>query len=132
MKENPKTIGERSEAVILAKLLMRGEVVLLPFGDNQRYDLVIERDGVFLRVQCKTGRISNGVMKFRCCSNAGGGPKRNYRGQIDFFAVYCPDDENVYFVHVDDVPVSTAYLRVDPTKPQGPKTNLRWAKDYLI
>jgi hypothetical protein len=44
MKNNTKEVGERSEAQIIAKLLRDGKnVVLLPFGDNQRYDLVLER-----------------------------------------------------------------------------------------
>lgn len=39
---NSKSIGERSEAMALAHFLQLGWVVLLPFGDNQRYDLVID------------------------------------------------------------------------------------------
>jgi PD-(D/E)XK endonuclease len=35
---NPKMIGEISEAQVLAAFLQAGEVVLLPSGDNQRYD----------------------------------------------------------------------------------------------
>lgn len=97
-KENPKTVGERSEAVILARFLLKGEVVLQPFGDNQRYDLVIERQGRFFRVQCKTGRVKDGCVCFQSCSRAGGKSRRAYGGEIEFFAVYCPDNEKVYFV----------------------------------
>lgn len=131
-KENPKTIGERSEAVILAKLLMQGEVVLQPFGDNQRYDLVIDRDGRFLRIQCKTGRLKNGVVQFSTCSNAGGRKKKGYRGQADFFAVFCPQNQGVYLVPVDHVPNRSAHLRVDEMRKYGPKTAARWAKDYEL
>ena len=42
---NPKAIGEMTEAVILAHLILRGDGVLLPFGNNQRYDMVIDRGG---------------------------------------------------------------------------------------
>jgi hypothetical protein len=60
-KQNNKTIGERSEAIIMAKLLEVGYGVLMPFGDNRRYDLVIEdADGKFYRIQCKTARLMNG------------------------------------------------------------------------
>src|SRR5262249_30713483 len=51
---NTKSIGEVSEAIILAEFLKAGFPVLLPFGDNQRYDMVVEVGGRFLRVQCKT------------------------------------------------------------------------------
>ena len=41
-KQNPKAIGERSQAAIIFKLLEAGYNVLTPYGDNTRYDLVIE------------------------------------------------------------------------------------------
>jgi len=46
---NTKAIGEISEAIVLAEFLKMGFPVLLPFGDNQRYDMVIEAGGRFLR-----------------------------------------------------------------------------------
>jgi hypothetical protein len=53
---HPVDVGARTEAIILAELTNRGYRVLLPFGYNQRYDLVLEIDGSF-GVQCKTGRL---------------------------------------------------------------------------
>jgi hypothetical protein len=44
---HPVDVGLRTEAVILAELLRRGYQVLVPFGVNQRYDLVIDLDGEF-------------------------------------------------------------------------------------
>jgi hypothetical protein len=41
----------------------------MPFGDNFRYDLVTEADGVLCRVQCKTGRISAGAIRFPRSTN---------------------------------------------------------------
>ena len=35
-----KTAGEITEAVVLAEFLKAGFPVLVPFGDNLRYDLV--------------------------------------------------------------------------------------------
>jgi len=64
--------GERSEAIIIARLLEIGYDVLTPFGDNQRYDLVIEdANGRFWRVQCKMGWMDEGksVIKFATASS---------------------------------------------------------------
>lgn len=132
-KENPKTVGERSEACVLAALLKAGQVVLLPFGDNQRYDLVIDDGGVFQRIQCKTGRLRDGVIVFQPGSCAGGkGRRRGYRGQADLFGVYCPELDSVYLVPLTDVDaVNTAHLRIDPPK-DGRNRTVRWAKDYLL
>ena len=30
---------------------------------------------------------------------------RDYKGQVDFFAVYCPETSGVYLVPIDDLPV---------------------------
>ncbi len=100
-KQNHKAIGERSEAIIIAKLLEVGYGVLTPFGDNGRYDLVIEdADGNFFRIQCKTGWIeSDGAyIEFATASTyyhtrAGrtGYGRKDYRGQVDYFTIYCPE-----------------------------------------
>jgi len=58
---HPVDVGTRTEAVVLAELVKRGYRVLLPFGHNHRYDLVLDVEGRFVRVQCKTGRLSRGA-----------------------------------------------------------------------
>ncbi len=140
-KINNKTIGELSEAIIMAKLLEAGYGVLTPFGDNRRYDLVIEdADGNFYRVQCKTGWVENdgACVHFKPASSyyhtkAGktGHGRKDYRGQIDFFAVYCPDTRKAYLVPVDHVGTANASLRLQPIANKQEK-NVRWAKDYEI
>ena len=55
----PKAVGERAQGKILARLMEYNFTILIPFGDSARYDLVIEKEGNFWRVQCKTGRIRN-------------------------------------------------------------------------
>ena len=59
MNKSPKVTGERTEALILAKLVTAGYAVSLPFGNNQRYDLIYEDAGVLKKAQCKTGRLRN-------------------------------------------------------------------------
>jgi len=136
MKEsyNPKKVGERTEGQVLALMLMLDKVVLTPFGDNQRYDFVIEENGEFARIQCKTGRLRNGVVEFEACSSSShrtGGGKRSYKGEADFFAVYCPDNKKTYWVPVDDVPRSHGKLRIVPPKNNQSK-GVKWAKGYEL
>jgi PD-(D/E)XK endonuclease len=141
-KQNPKAVGEQSEAIIIAKLPGVGYRVLTPFGDNRRYDLVIEdADKQFWRVQCKTAWIKNegALIEFATASSyyhtkAGRTEhgRRDYRGQIDYFAVYSPDTEKVYLVPIGHVEATTsARLRLVQTKNKQEK-NVRWAKDYEI
>ena len=138
-RQNPKAIGERSEAFIMAKLVEVGYEVLKPFGDNLRYDLVIEdADGKFWRVQCKTGRSNGDYIEFRTVSfyyhtRAGRTTNghKSYLGQIDYFAVYCRETKGVYLIPVDLTGTSQMSLRLVSPKNNQEK-NVRWAKDYEL
>lgn len=131
---NPKKVGEKSEGQILALMLRMGKVVLMPFGDNQRYDFVTEEAGKFTRIQCKTGRLKDGAIEFDTCSSSyhrKGGKKRSYEGEADVFGVYCPASKKCYLILVKDVPKTCGKLRIDPPKNNQVKC-IRWAKDYEI
>ena len=131
---NSKSVGERSEGIILAKFLQRGWTVLMPFGDNQRYDLVIDRGNGFERVQVKTGKILNGAVDFKTHSTSyhrkNGGAK-SYRGEIELFAIYCPDNQKSYLISIDLVGYMGASLRIEEPKNKQVKL-IRWAKDFEI
>lgn len=130
---NTKTIGDLSEAMVFAALLRAGKVVLHPFGDNQRYDLVIDEKGIFKRVQVKTGRIIRGAISFPTCSSYAHRkrPSKDYKGQIELFGVYVPKMDKVYLVPVNVVGTRCALLRLEKPKNCQSK-NIRWAKDYEL
>lgn len=138
-KQNHKAIGERSEAIITAKLMEVGYNVLKPLGDNLRYDLVIEdADRQFWSIQCKTGRSNGEYIEFAPASlyyhtRAGRTTygSRSYHGQVDYFAVYCPQTKGTYLVPVSHTGSSQMNLRLVPTKNNQEK-GVRWAKDYEI
>ena len=137
MREHPKLIGDRTTLAVMLALIDAGLDVSVPFGENSRYDLVIDRAGRLTRVQCKTGRLRDGVVRFATASTYGHLPspretRRDYLGQIDEFAVYCPDTRGVYLLPIEDVVTrSDAYLRVDPPL-NGQRKRIRYAKDYEI
>ena len=131
MNNSPKAIGEQSEGMILAALLRAGEVVLQPFGDNQRYDLVVDRNGTFVRIQCKTGRVKDGAVIFHTCSmhyHRGKG-KQSYHHQADLFGVYVPELDRSFLVPVEDVPSRMGTLRLEPPK-NGQVKGIRMAAKY--
>ena len=49
-----KRIGNIGEAKAISWLVEHGISVSIPFGDNERYDLVIDNNGSLERVQVKT------------------------------------------------------------------------------
>jgi hypothetical protein len=141
LERNHKAIGELSQAYIVARLIEIGYNVLVPYGDNLRYDLIIEDSEEKLqRVQCKTGWIEGdgAYIEFATASTyyhtkAGrtGHGRKDYQGQIEYFAVYCPAIRKIYLVPVDQVGKTSAMLRLLPTKNNQEK-GVRWASDYEI
>ena len=132
-KYTPNAVGERAQGAILAEVMKYGYTVLIPFGEGRRYDMVIEKDGQFFRLQCKAGRYRNGVVRFNACSVYWWNrtKKRYTREEIDYFAVYCEYTNKVYLVPVEDVGIDQGLLRVEPTANNQVK-GVRWAKDYEI
>ena len=112
-------VGYRSEGAILAHLIRLGYSVLVPFGVNQRYDLVLDIDGELLRAQCKTGRLRKGTIRFPTRStriNTKSIFNRDYRGDADLFLIYCPGNDRIYAVPVDEAPGCEMWLRVEPSR----------------
>jgi hypothetical protein len=60
--EHPKDIGDRTTLAIMLALREHGFAVLVPFGENTRYDLVIDDGAKMANVQCKTGRLRKGAV----------------------------------------------------------------------
>lgn len=110
----------------------------MPFGENTRYDLIVDRGGGQLSgVQCKTGRLRDGTVRFATASTYGHLPtpreiRRDYAGEIDEFAVYCPETQGIYVLAIDDVRTkSAAYLRVDAPRNRQSR-GVRRASDFHV
>ena len=135
--KHPKDIGDRSTLAVMLALRETGYAVSVPFGENTRYDLIADDGERLLRVQCKTGRLSNGGVVFRPSSSYAhhASPRvtrRRYEGQIDYFAVYCLDNGGVYLVPIEDVGTTwMAILRVEPAR-NGQRKRIRPASDYQV
>lgn len=114
-----------------------GYALSVPFGENLRYDLTVDDGERILRVQCKTGRLRDGTIRFATCSCYGHHrnvveTRRDYAGQIDAFGVYCPETGGVYLVPIDSVPTKSSFwMRVAPTR-NGQRAGTHWAINYLI
>lgn len=53
IKLNPSQIGDITELKCQACLIENGWNVLVPIGNHQKYDLVIEKNGKFYKIQVK-------------------------------------------------------------------------------
>jgi hypothetical protein len=134
---HPKDVGDRSTLAIMLALRLQGNAILVPFGENTRYDIVTDNGSRLSRIQCKTGRFRNGAVIFPTCSTYAHHPnpkvmQRDYQGQIDEFAVYCPDLGTVYLIPIEDVATTReGRLRVTPTL-NSQRKRIRLAAAYEI
>jgi hypothetical protein len=98
---NTKSKGSISEAKVLAKVLELGKTAFLPFGENTGVDLIVQDDNNLIRIQTKTGRKVNNSIEFDGKSTykiKGQQVSKDYEGKIDYFAIYYPANDKVYFV----------------------------------
>ncbi|SDR29397.1 group I intron-associated PD-(D/E)XK endonuclease [Natronobacterium texcoconense] len=130
----PKSQGEKTEARLLSEFVCHDLAVLTPFGENHRYDCVIEKNDKYLRIQCKTGRYKDGKVIFSTKSTR---PRRtgnsydDYTDSIDYFAVYCWELESAYLIPIDDAASSEMVLRVEPPSNNQSK-GINWADEYKL
>jgi hypothetical protein len=134
MAGTTKRTGNLTEAQVMTALLGAGNNVLVPWGDNQRYDLVMEKAGRLHRVQCKTAyQRFGGSLTFATSSshNHVNGGKKNYCGEADYFGVYFPKTGRVYLVPVEECGVCYATLRIVEGKARQNRAAKR-AEDYEV
>lgn len=118
MEISPKQKGLNTELHCISYFSDCGFLVSVPYGDNGRYDLIVDVNGHLLRVQVKSasptvdasGEISG--IKFSCKSQRintkESKTKRYSKDEIDYFATYW--NYQVYVVPVEEAS-SSKYLR---------------------
>ncbi|MFC6615511.1 group I intron-associated PD-(D/E)XK endonuclease [Halopenitus salinus] len=125
--------GDLTEQIVITELKRRCISVSTPIGDNERYDVVLEQpSGNLLRAQIKTGRLKDGVIRFKGVSqhtNSSGHVYQRYGDDVDCFLVYCYETEQTYFIDSAEVGTSM-YLRVD--SPRQDTNQINWAKEYRL
>lgn len=125
---DPKGIGDKSEARIIAEFLDADMSILIPFGDRNRYDLLVDEKGKFIRVQCKTARLSGDKFIFKTESNNWNtGKRKSYDGDADIFAVFLRENKKVYIFNVKNVP--KGYCNVRLTEDRG-NNGKRFASEH--
>lgn len=119
----------------MARALMRkGWSISVPWGENSKYDLVVDDGKSLLRIQCKTGRVRKGVLLFNTYTSHvhRDGKQEGYKGKADYFGVFCSENDKCYLVPVADVPeATTGSLRLTPTKNKQEK-GIKYAVAYEI
>src|SRR5260370_1014391 len=131
--KNTNGVGALTEGRVLTGLIAMELIVALPFG-VARYDLIVDLPTVGLKpVQCKTGRLANGVIVYnRATSHRrdSGYVQRSYVGDADYFGIFCPETDKVYLVPVDSR-IGKGHLRVESPL-DNRKVGVQWASNFEI
>lgn len=133
-KKDTTARGDITELEIALALMRAGRRVLRPISAGLRYDLVIDDNGTFTRIQCKTGRLRAGVISFRLAMSDARRPHGvPYHGEIEAFGVHCPEVGRSYLVPMTVLGKmrNVACLRVTPAR-NGQTKGVREAIHYEI
>jgi len=125
-----RTPGYLAETALIAAFAQQGVPVLLPLDGEAAYDLVVELPkGVFVRVQCKAGRLVDGCVSFNSCSTDHGRGRQSYVGRADVFGVHCAPLHRSFVVPVADAAGFATRLRLQPAA-NNQRRFVRLAEDH--
>ncbi len=133
---NSKRIGNIGEAKVLAKFVEMGIPIYIPFGDDEKADLVAEFNGKLNKIQVKTSiKSKNGCSIFDLTSSTAhrtnGGRRKYSNSEIDYFALYSLDRDTIYLMKAPDDPMTAITIRFENTK-SGKKIGVNYESDFLI
>ena len=88
-----KARGAQTELECITYLHGLGYDISIPWGDNARYDFVLDIEDKLYKIQCKTSHLrEEGVYTFKCSStyiNSQGNHRVAYdKNQVDFFCTF--------------------------------------------
>jgi hypothetical protein len=111
--KNHKRRGEWAELRFMAEAAQRGLSVSKPWGESDRYDIGVEHNGRFLRVQIKSVMHRVGP-SYRCGVRASDRSRPYKRCEIDFVAIYIIP-ESIWYVLPSDVALASANRNISLT-----------------
>lgn len=121
-----KKVGDISELRVGAKILECGYAVSEPLSD-EKYDLIAEKDGEFIRVQVKHGRIKNGCVRATLCEYNRDDKYVYDDSDIDMFAIY-NEDYGCFFITLEEAPEQLIHIRVE--EPKQHKKTMNYGENY--
>ena len=132
-----KQKGDFAELKVACDLRRRGYLVLIPFGEEAPYDIVIDRDGRLERVQVKySDRHGRAALEIQCYSQTivkGRLTSRtHYTAEvIDWLAVYDVETDKCFYVPAEELGAgrSKISLRFEPAR-NGQRAGIRFAEAY--
>ena len=131
---NSRYKGNITELETMLAFMKLGYNVLIPYGDCERYDFVVDINGKFVRVQSKTSHSNDDGASFsfsgRSCNRKNGKIIHHQytTNEIDYFVTIF--NGKCYLIPVEECGTDKT-LRILPTK-NNQVRGITWAKDYEL
>ena len=131
---NSKQIGNITEMQCMLAFLKMGYNVLIPYGDCERYDFVVDIKGKLYKIQVKTARLKEegSYIEFNTSSQTTENGKMVHHAydetQIDYFMTFY---ERAYLIPVNEASTREKRLRFIPPK-NGQVKGITFAIDYEL
>lgn len=101
-----KEQGEKAELKFMMQCMNEGKHISIPFGDNQKYDCIVDGESIS-RVQVKsTSRRDkhNNCDRYHALIARGSGSKLSYsKDEVDFIAVHILPTDCWYIIPIEAV-----------------------------
>ena len=139
MRAESKIKGNIGESAVLFEFVKHGIPVALPYGDNERYDLIAEFNGKLNKIQIKYCDCSSGTtngIACPCASSMNHTAKRegweSYENDVDYLAYYFPRYETCCLVPISIIgskkSITMNFSETKPISVNGRPVN--WYKDF--
>ena len=131
---NSKEIGNLTELQCITALYALGCNISIPFGNSQKYDIIMDWRHRLYKVQIKHASVSDDGLSFSFKTrwqghNANGYKQTSYtKEDIDYFATYF--EGSIYLIPVEFCSGAEKRLRIGKTKNSQTKF-VNFAQDYL-
>ena len=133
---NQKQIyGITTELIVAQKFIEKGYIVSIPYGNNSRYDMIVDTDKNRYRIQVKHASINdNGsytVNTSNTVTTASGNSKKYYtKKDVDFIVTIIEDQLVVIPVEMVEHSQSKIFTTVLPQ--YGAKSNCNLIEDFSV
>ena len=129
-----KQKGNIGVAATVLALQKQGLSVFSELGDYSRIDLIAEHNGILKSIQVKYAKNDNDAITLPLRKCGPNGYRYTYKtSDIDWFALYDPKSENVYWVKSDEALSHRNGFTLRIVKPKNNQSkNVNLAEHYTI
>ena len=124
---NTKRTGDITELQCITYLFELGFEISIPYGENSRYDFIIDNGKDLLKIQCKTCQVFESYISIPCRSIRSNRTRNRVvkynKQEIDYFATYY--NNKCYIISVEE------NLNVKTLRFKEPKNNQMQNISYL-